>query len=221
MIDTILFDFDGTLMDTNNIIIESWQHTFRTIEGREESLERLVPTFGEPLNRTMANFFPDIPVEESIEVYRSFQRDHFTGYIELFPGVKDMVRTAKAAGYKTAIVTSRLINTTVEALDKFGILEDFDVIVTPEDTTKHKPDPDPALVALRKLDSKPENSVMLGDTMFDILCANNAGVKSILVGWTFALKDRNADDFRIDAVLDKPENLLAVIEGLEVEEGRR
>lgn len=214
MIDTILFDFDGTLMDTNNIIIESWQHTFRTLEGREESLERLIPTFGEPLERTMKEFFPDVPVEESLEAYRSFQRDHFTGYIELFPGVKEMVHAAKAAGYKTAIVTSRLINTTMEALNKYGIADDFDVIVTPEDTTKHKPDPDPALVALRKLGSKPESAVMLGDTMFDILCANNAGVKSVLVGWTFALKDLSDEDFGDDAPsyrLERTDDLLELL----------
>ncbi|MBQ0079054.1 MAG: HAD-IA family hydrolase [Eubacterium sp.] len=214
MIDTILFDFDGTLMDTNNIIIESWQHTFRTLEGREESLERLIPTFGEPLSRTMAEFFPNIPVEESIEVYRSFQRDHFTGYIELFPGVKEMVHEAKAAGYKTAIVTSRLVNTTTEALTKFGIIDDFDVIVTPEDTDKHKPDPEPALVALRKLGAKPENAVMLGDTMFDILCANNAGVKSVLVGWTFALKGWTDEDFGDDKPslrLENPEDLITML----------
>lgn len=215
MIDTILFDFDGTLMDTNHIIIESWQHTFRTIEGREESLDRLIPTFGEPLEQTMKTFFPDMPVEESIEVYRSFQRDHFTGYIELFPGTKEMLRKVKDAGFKTAVVTSRLIGTTMEALEKFGIVEYFDVVITPHDTTKHKPDPEPALVALEKLGSKPENAAFIGDTYFDIGCANNAGVKAILVGWSFALQGAQAhEEYAADAVIDKWSELLSLISEL-------
>ena len=57
-IDTVLFDFDGTVMDTNNVILMSWQHTFRTLLGREESEEKLVETFGEPLETTMKKFSP-------------------------------------------------------------------------------------------------------------------------------------------------------------------
>ena len=70
-IDTVLFDFDGTIMDTNNVILMSWQHTFRTLENREEDESKLTATFGEPLEYTLERFFPDVPVEESIEVYRS------------------------------------------------------------------------------------------------------------------------------------------------------
>ncbi len=58
-IDTVLFDFDGTVMDTNNVILMSWQHTFRTLRGREECREVIVKTFGEPLELTMKKFFPE------------------------------------------------------------------------------------------------------------------------------------------------------------------
>ncbi|HPR24421.1 MAG TPA: HAD hydrolase-like protein, partial [Bacillota bacterium] len=56
--DTVIFDFDGTIMDTNNIIIDSWQHTFRTIEGRERPVEEIIGTFGEALGETMARLLP-------------------------------------------------------------------------------------------------------------------------------------------------------------------
>ena len=212
MIDTVLFDFDGTLMDTNHVILESWQYTFRNLENREEDVSRLIPTFGEPLDVTMAKFFLDTPVSESIEVYRSFQRDHFRDLIELFDGVEDMLKSVKEVGYKMAIVTSRLIGTTMEALNKYGITDYFDVILTPEDTDKHKPDPEPVLVCLEKLGSKPENAVMLGDTMFDIKCAKNAGVTSILVGWTFVLKGvTDFGDAPPDYILKSPEELIPLL----------
>lgn len=213
MIDTILFDFDGTLMDTNQLILNSWQHTFRTLENREESEERIIATFGETLERTIRNFFPDVPLEESVPVYREYHRERFLDEIALFPGVIDMLEAVKAAGFKTALVTSRLYATTMAALDKFDMHKYFDVVVTPRDTDKHKPDPEPALVALEALGVDGAKAVFVGDTKFDMGCGVNAGAKSIMVEWSVAF-DEEDNEFRIDARLDKPENLLAVIEGL-------
>ena len=76
-IDTVLFDFDGTVMNTNNVILMSWQHTFKTLENRQEDREKLIQTFGEPLEETMKRFFPDVPTDEAIDIYRSFHRDKF------------------------------------------------------------------------------------------------------------------------------------------------
>ena len=212
MIDTILFDFDGTLVDTNNAIIQSWQHTFRTLRGREEDEAVLVPTFGETLDFTMKKFFPDVPTDEAIAIYRGFQYDHFLDMIEIYPGMKDTLQQLKASGCKIGIVTSRLMRTTMEALGKFGIDEMFDVIITPEDTDKHKPDPEPALVALEKLGSVPENAAMAGDTLFDLGCAKNAGVTSVLVGWSFARQyDEELQKAVPDIVIDKAEDLLKLI----------
>lgn len=214
-IDTILFDFDGTIMDTNNVIIMSWQHTFRTLENREEKLENLVKTFGEPLERTMESFFPHIPVEESIEVYRSFHRDNFGELITLFPGMKELLAEVKKRGYRTGLVTSRLFETTMQGLEKYEIKDYFDAVVTADDTTKHKPDPEPVNITLHKLGSKPDHSIMLGDTLFDILCARNAGVKSVLVAWSLALAGKTMEDLGDDApdyIIEKPEELFALFE---------
>jgi pyrophosphatase PpaX len=213
-IDTVLFDFDGTIMNTNNVILMSWQHTFRTIRNREEDEDVLVETFGEPLEMTVQKFFPDVPVEESLEIYRSYHRDNFGELITLFPGMKELLAEVKKRGYKTGLVTSRLLHTTQQGLEKYGIKDYLDIVVTAEDTDKHKPDPEPLNIALRKLESSPENSIMLGDTLFDLMCARNAGVKSVLVSWTLPLKGKTdeelgeaAPDYRID----KAEDLLNYI----------
>ncbi|MBR5488439.1 MAG: HAD hydrolase-like protein, partial [Firmicutes bacterium] len=78
MVNTILFDYDGTLMDTNEVVLQSWQHTFRTLRGCEEEPEVIRRTFGEPLVMTLAKLFPETPVEKSLDIYRSFQREVFT-----------------------------------------------------------------------------------------------------------------------------------------------
>ena len=213
-IDTVLFDFDGTVMDTNEVILKSWQHTFRTLENREEKQEILVSTFGEPLETTMKKFFPDVPVDEAVEIYRSYHYDNFGELIRLFPGMKELLAKVKAGGCKTGLVTSRLFKTTMQGLEHYEIKDYFDAIVTAEDTDRHKPDPQPINVALQKLGSAPETSIMLGDTGFDLMCAKNAGVRSVLVAWSLALDRSAAEDMgdaAPDYVITEPEELLEII----------
>ncbi len=206
--DTILFDFDGTVMDTNTVILKSWQHTFQTIENRSEDEKKIIETFGEPLDITVKKFFPDVPVEEAVEIYRSYHRDNFGDLISVFPGMKELLADVKDQGYKTGLVTSRLLYTTQQGLEKYDLEDYFDIVVTAEDTKKHKPDPEPINIALQKVCSRPENSLMLGDTMFDILCAKNAGVTSVLAGWSLALQA--GDDFGENA----PDHVIETAGGL-------
>ena len=128
--------------------------------------------------------------------------------------MKELLIEVKARGYKTALVTSRLGFTTEQGLKKYGIDKCFDVIVTADDTTRHKPDPEPVNIALGKLGSTAEEAVMLGDTMFDIFCAKNAGVKSVLVSWSMALGGRTIEDMGNEApdyIIEKPEELFEII----------
>jgi len=206
-INTVLFDFDGTIMNTNHVIINSWQHTFRTVEGKERPEEEIIKTFGEPLQVTMEKVLPQIPAEEGISIYRSYHYDNFTDLIHVFPGVLELIRELKNRAYKVGLVTSRLLHTTSIGLQKYDMEKYFDVIVTCEDTDKHKPDPEPVRIALDRLDSEPEEAIMLGDSMFDILCARNAGVKAALVSWALAVTEdektgENAPDYIIEEALD-------------------
>ncbi len=213
-IDTVLFDFDGTVMNTNDVILRSWQHTFRTLRGREEDPQVILRTFGEPLETTMAKFFPEMPVEESIRVYRSYHYDNFGELISVFPGMKELIEEVSARGFKLGLVTSRLYNTTMQGLEKYGLKDYFDAIVTANDTSKHKPDPEPVDITLNKLGSAPERAIMLGDTLFDLLCAKNAGVKSVLVSWSLALGGKTKEelgDAAPDYILQKPADLLDII----------
>jgi pyrophosphatase PpaX len=211
-IDTILFDFDGTIMDTADIIIGSWQHTFMTFEGKERPVEEIVKTFGEILSHTMSKVLPDVDSKEAIEAYRSYHRDNFGERISVFEGIPELLAELKKRNLKIGLVTSRIAGPTWEGLRQYGLDKYFDVVVSCDDTDKHKPDPAPVNIALERLGSKPENAMMLGDTMFDILCAKNAGVKSVLVGWHVAMSPEdisgaNGPDF----IIEKAEDLLPLI----------
>ncbi len=209
MIDTILFDFDGTLMDTTDVIMGSWQHTFMTLTGREGDVEKIYRTFGEILEDSMAKMFPDYDTDEAVEIYRSYHRKNFGDRIKVFPGMKQLLADLKSKGVKTAVVTSRAKVTTIEGLEHYGLFEYIDALVTCDDTDKHKPDPEPVNIALKKLSSKPENALMIGDSKFDIMCARNAGVKSVLVGWQLALTPEEINgESGPDYIIEKAEEIL-------------
>ena len=200
-IKAVLFDFDGTIMDTNEVIINSWQHTFRNLTGKEADVNMLLGTFGEPLEISIDKMLPEFSRDDAMRIYREYQYCNFKGLISLFPGVVEVLRELKEKDIRTAIVTSRLRRTTMEGIEKFDLHDFFDTVVTMEDTKKHKPDAEPAFEALRRLDIEAERAIMVGDSKFDIMCARNAGVKSVLVDWSVAAQAEsgieNKADFKI------------------------
>lgn len=211
-IKTILFDFDGTVANTNRLIIDSWQHVFRTVHGKETDEADIKATFGEPLGVSMVKNFPDMNPEDAIDMYRSHQKDIYEEMIEPFPGMVELLKGLKEKGYQVGIVTSRLRNSTMIGLRKFGLAETADCIVTCEDTDKHKPDPEPALIALEKLSAKADETLMVGDSMFDIKCAHNAGIKAVMVGWAEAITEADlTGPDRPEYCIEKAEDLYDIL----------
>lgn len=213
MIDTIIFDFDGTVADTNGMVVNSWLHTYDMLGVERPSKEVLFKTFGEPLSISMEKAFPNVPVETSVGHYRDHMNAIFEEEIVPFPGTVELIRELKSRGYKVGVATSRVKETTMIGLNKFGIVPYLDAIVTMEDTTKHKPDPEPVLVSLKKLGAAAEEALMIGDSMFDIRCAHNAGVKAVLVSWALAVdeEEKNGSEGP-DFYIEKAEDLLKLLE---------
>ena len=212
MITTVLFDFDGTLVNTNDLIIASWQYTYKHYLGHEVSLEHIVASFGEVLPLTMAREFPDVDVDEACNVYRDYQLHVAEEMIKTFEGIPDLLKELNARGYRVAIVTSRTRESALRYLDMLEISGYFEDLVTCDDTNKHKPDPEPILVCLRKLGVSADEAVMVGDSPFDMKCANNAGVKSVLVDWRITDSEKAViSDAVVDYEIATPMDLIDVL----------
>lgn len=211
----ILFDFDGTLVNTNDVILASWQHTYRHYLGHEMPVDHITSCFGEPLLLTMEREFPGVDPQESADVYRQFQLENADKLVTIFPGIKELLADLKAAGYVLGIVTSRTRESALRYMDMFGITSYFSDLVTCDDTTVHKPNPDPILLAMSKLGASAEESIMIGDSPFDIKCANNAGVDSVMVNWRITCDETSViDDAKVDYWIHQPSDLVELLKTL-------
>ncbi len=209
----VLFDFDGTVVDSSRIVIDSWQHTYRTLRGEEGDERTIKRTFGETLMDAMEAAFPEVPPHVSAGIYRDYQLAQPDHHWTLFPGMREMIQELKDRGYLVAIITSRLRDTTWKVLEYFDMGELFDAVVTCNDTDSHKPDPEPALIGMEKLGVSPEECIFVGDSRLDIGCGHNAGMPAVLVSWTVSVEEADkVGIFKPDYEMEKAEDLLDIVE---------
>lgn len=211
-IDTVLIDFDGTLMDTNDLIINSWMHAIKRYTGKEGNIEEVTRSFGETIAQSMPRLIPGVPFQDALDEYRKFQLDNYLENIKPFDGVSETLETLKEKGYKIAMVTSRLERSTNVGLEHFDLDKYFEVVITADNCKEHKPSPLPLLMAMEALGSSPENTIMIGDTKHDIEAAKAAGVTSVLVDYSVALPhERRNEVEKPDYIIEQFADILTLV----------
>jgi pyrophosphatase PpaX len=207
---TILFDLDGTLIDTNELIIQSFLHTLQHYYPDQYKREDVLPFMGPTLVETFGSMNPD-NIEEMIKTYRSFNISNHDLLVKEFEGVKETVIALKEKGYKIGIVTSKMSDVVMKGLKLTALDPYFEIIVALDHVEKAKPDPGPILMALEKLDSTPEETIMVGDNHHDIVGGQNAGVRTAAVAWS--IKGRHyLATFNPDYMLENMTDLLSILE---------
>ncbi|MHA4091795.1 pyrophosphatase PpaX [Bacillus cereus] len=211
-INTVLFDLDGTLINTNELIISSFLHTLNTYYPNQYKREDVLPFIGPSLHDTFSKI-DENKVEEMITSYRKFNHDHHDELVEEYETVYETVRELKKQGYKVGIVTTKARQTVEMGLQLSKLDEFFDVVVTIDDVEHVKPHPEPLQKALELLDAKPEEALMVGDNHHDIVGGQNAGTKTAAVSWT--LKGRAyLKAYKPDFMLDKMSDLLPILSNM-------
>jgi pyrophosphatase PpaX len=207
----VLFDLDGTLIDSGPIILASMRHAAVTVLGREPDEELVRAAIGGPgLIAQMRDLDPE-RTDELVEAYRAHNEPlHET--LESFDGVLDLLPRLRAEGRRLGIVTAKRRATVELAFARFPLLRDnIEVLVGAEDTERHKPEPDPILEALRRLDADPADAAYVGDSPFDIRAAKAAGAFAVAVGWGGIHPVERLAEEEPDALVHTTEELHAVV----------
>lgn len=180
-IDTVIFDLDGTLLDTKRLIEQSFIHTFEKFYPEHELTDQeLDAFFGPTLKESFSKYAKDAnEVEEMIKYYREYNVMMHDEMVEAFPGVKDVLKYLKKHNYKLAVVSSKKSDLVNHGLEFCKIREYFDLVVGSDEVKNPKPDPEGINYVLKTLGSK--NGLYVGDSTMDIIAGKNANIKTCAV----------------------------------------
>jgi pyrophosphatase PpaX len=183
LLGTALFDLDGTVIDTGPLIAESFRHAIRTVLGKTiDDEEMLAYVGGWSLREQMVRLAPD-RAQELVEAYRAYNEPRHAD-IEFCSGMCELLVELRAEGVRLGLVTAKRRSTVEIAFRYLPQLEGlFDAIVCAEDTERHKPDPEPLFLALRRLGGELGKAAYVGDSPFDVEAAKAAGLRAIAVTW--------------------------------------
>ncbi len=183
-VDTILFDLDGTLIDSNEIIIKSYQHAFKTVfPNLKVPRKTIIEAIGPPLRVIFSKYTDDlIVVEKLIKHYRSYYTANESKYYALYDNVHKVLKVLKKKKIQLAIVTSKFKVAAWPSFKHFKLDRYFDVFIALDDVKKPKPDKEPVLRALAHF--KNPKAIMIGDNQSDLLAGKNAGILTGGVAWS-------------------------------------
>ncbi len=210
-ITTLLFDVDGTLIDTNELIIMSFLHTFEQFFPGEYKREDVIHFIGPTLDETFGSIDRE-RMDEMIKVYRQFNVGKHDEMVKEFAGVVETIVALKEAGYKLGVVTSKMNQLAIKGLRLYDLDRHFDCIIGCDDIIKPKPDAEPVLKALSLLNATPEEALMVGDRHHDILAGKNAGVGTVGVSWSL-LGRKYLEEYDPDYIIDDMKELLSIAAG--------
>jgi pyrophosphatase PpaX len=206
----VLFDLDGTLIDSGAMILSSFRHATRTVLEREIPDEELAALVGGMnIREQMQTLAPD-RVEDLVRVYRA-HNEPLHADLQAFPGVEDLLGELSSQGRKLGIVTAKRRRTVDLAFAVLPIERFFDVVVTSGDTERHKPHPDPVLLALERLNANGARAAFVGDSPFDVGAGKAAGTFTVGVSWGGLHPEERLVEAGADVVVHKPEDLLDVL----------
>ncbi|MHB8470913.1 MAG: HAD family hydrolase [Gaiellaceae bacterium] len=203
----VLFDLDGTVVDSGSIILASMQHAAREVLGREYEDEFLMRAVGGPgLEAQMEALDPE-RVEELVRVYRA-HNEPLHEELQACTGMDGVLVRLKDEGRRLGVVTAKRRATVELAFATVPLGHLFDTVVGGDETERHKPDPEPLLLAAERMGADPAQTAYVGDSPFDVLAAKAAGMYAIAVTWGRIHDRARLEGAGPDAIVDSAEELL-------------
>lgn len=214
MLNTVVFDLDGTLLDTLGDLAGSVNYALRKHGLRECSLQEVRSFLGNGIVRLMQNAVKNavegVAFEEVFQTFRSHYLEHCLDTTQPYPGILPMMEKLRESGVKIAIVSNKL-HPAVQELNRRFFTDLVTSAVGESETVRRKPHPDGVLKALEELGSRPEEAVYVGDSEVDWETARQAGLRCVLVLWGFRDEDFLRGLPGVQAYLKSPDDLLRVV----------
>jgi len=190
-IDGVLFDLDGTLVNTIPLILACYKHTLgRHLPDFQVARQGIVRNLGRSLDDILRDFavaagvaHPDDVSRDMLATYRAFQRAHLEQMIEPYEGIRDSLAALRARGLTLGLVTSKVEWAARLSYDRYGLGEFLSVCVFHDDTARHKPDPEPLLLAAGRATLEPSRTAYVGDSIHDMAAGRAAGMQTIGALW--------------------------------------
>lgn len=219
-VNAVLFDLDGTLVNTIPLIFECYRHTLAThLPGVDIPRRVIVGNLGRSLDDILRDYAvaggaadPDTLTREMLHTYRSFQRDHLDALIEPYPGMREALAGLRERGLALGLVTSKVEWAARLSYERYGLGEFLSVLVFHDDTTRHKPDPEPLLFAAAKAGMDPARTAYVGDSVHDMAAGRAAGMKTIGALWGPSER-AELERSGADELAREPRELLNIVAG--------
>ena len=212
-IDTIIFDMDGTLVDSGPDILRSVNLALAEMGLPAITFEQARKGIGPGSAAFTRAMLPEDQLHRSDELLRTYKRiywDHCTEGTAVYPGIPELLD--RLHGRKLAVATNKPRTMTVKILEHFGMLERLHMVVGPEDVLKLKPHPEMLLKVLEALGSVPERALMVGDTDNDVLASKRAGMTACAVTYGYFSREE-LEAQGPSCMIDAPLELLEVLDG--------
>ena len=207
---TFLFDLDGTLIDSVELILRSYRHTLHAHRGSVPPDEMWLKGLGTPIRVQLRQWTEDpVEIEEMAATYSVYNMEQHDALVRPYDGIVDTVHSLKEDGKRLGLVTSKVRSGATRGLKVAGLEAAFDVIVGADDVRNPKPHPEPVLAALEQLGAQPGEAVFIGDSRHDLESGRAAGVKTAAALWGPFDRPHLAD-LKPDFWLEHPDDILAL-----------
>ncbi len=200
-LECIVFDMDGTLTQTNQLIYDSFNYVAQKYAGHTFSIPEITAMFGPPEDGALLHIVGKEQLQEAMKDYLDFYRTQHNRLAQLFPGIEDVLIFIKQSGLKLAVFTGKGKDTTAITLEEFDIKRYFDYVVTGNDVENYKPSAEGLQKILNHFSLPPEEVLMVGDHVSDVKAAHDAGVKIAAVVWDSYAKEKVLQ-MKTDAVFE-------------------
>jgi pyrophosphatase PpaX len=208
--ETVLFDLDGTVVDSGAIILASMRHATREVLGRDYSDEELLQAVGGPgLEAQMSALAPE-HVGRLVDVYRA-HNEPLHDDLEACAGMEEVLVRLRDEGRRLGVVTAKRRATVELAFARVPLGHLFEAIVGGDETERHKPDPQPLLLGAERLGADPQETAYVGDSPFDVRAAKAAGMFAVAVTWGRIHERARLEAEEPDAIVDRAEELLGLL----------